>query len=122
MSECPKCEREMRGYKCDCGYKLPFNRPENQAAEKSSNCIAFGCPCRGTISDGIGVDSKFTCRHHHGKDASDWQDITRKLRLLPMGCDSHGCPEKPITVGNRGQMLCKAHWAKEGPKPMAVAA
>lgn len=48
------------------------------AGPRSWRCCAHGCPVTAGIEVGGG---EVICRFHHGAAATDWQEITRRLRL-----------------------------------------
>lgn len=45
-------------------------------------CAAFGCPCKGTMTNSTGGTDKWYCSHHFGRDAISWSKITAELNRL----------------------------------------
>lgn len=81
-SDCPECGNPFHGYKCDCGYKLPYRRKADgtQETAEPTNCAAFGCPNAGTISENTRPPHHWLCGEHWNQPAGQWQAITQKLR------------------------------------------
>lgn len=47
-----------------------------------TRCIAFGCPCKGTINSSTTGGDKWFCSFHFNRDAIAWQKITAELNRL----------------------------------------
>lgn len=83
-TECPDCGNSFSGYKCGCGYKLPFQRKDVLALSGASqNCTAHGCPMIGSISENTRPPHQWFCRFHWQQPADKWQEITHTLRQSP---------------------------------------
>ncbi len=80
-TECPDCGSGFYGYKCGCGYKMPYNRMEAPIAQQTT-CLAHGCPLPGSVSESTRPPHNWLCRFHFGEPAQSWQEITRKVRAM----------------------------------------
>lgn len=47
-----------------------------------SLCAAYGCPCKGTMTQSTSGSDKWFCGHHFAQDAIAWQRITAELNRL----------------------------------------
>lgn len=45
-----------------------------------TQCMAYGCPLAGAISDSTKGGGPWFCRFHFGTAADDWQRITTEIR------------------------------------------
>lgn len=53
---------------------------DGEDARNPHACHAYGCPLPGAISDSTVGGGPWLCRHHFGAAASQWADITTRLR------------------------------------------
>lgn len=56
--------------------KSDFKIPDGM---RKTTCVAFGCPCLGTMNTSTGGGGQWLCGFHFGHDAGDWQAITVEL-------------------------------------------
>jgi len=115
-TECPKCENVFKGYKCSCGYKLPYSPRKSQTG---TGCAAHGCPLPGSICSSTGgpkageEDTRsWFCRFHFGaSDANKWPEITEKISRGDLGAVKNHVSREDVTssVTDKGPM----RWAKE---------
>jgi len=117
-TECPKCENIFKGYKCSCGYKLPYSKTHSSSGNK---CAANGCPLPGSICSSTGgpkageEDNRtWYCRFHFGvTDATKWPEITEKINRGDLGIDVKAVPgakaQVMASIADKGP----SRWAKE---------
>ena len=64
-------------------------RDRNEAAKSfaqvdNRSCMAHGCPMPGSITDTTkpSEQTQWMCRFHFNEEFKEWNDITRKVRML----------------------------------------
>jgi len=80
--ECPECGNQFSGYKCGCGYRVPYQKAEHQESSGPAMCTAYGCPMLGTISESTRPPHNWFCRFHYNEPSNKWAEITTRVRAL----------------------------------------
>lgn len=112
-TECPECGSMFKGYKCSCGYKVPFSKPK----PTSSLCAAHGCPMAGTISHSLSPDKdghrEWLCSFHFGREAKEWPGITEKIATGNLSHPRKGEPSVKLGVLATVKEKSTRRWAHQ---------
>lgn len=76
---CPECGTIIAyaAKSCSCGWGKGKGAAD---PVKDYGCAAYGCPLPGSISNSIGPNGTYYCRHHFNIPIQEWAWITARIR------------------------------------------